>query len=284
MAKTKETKKDESKAVVVKGKKETAVADVSALAAKAVAAKALDSANRAQDGVNVQFISLCQSLAKALDDESELHIPGVKVKDFYIQAKKLKLGAKLRVVPLAFITVYTEYSGSGQTGKFLGIWHKEDALQYPLCPGHFFNRELPNGHELRPAHWVIVYMPDFPDIERAVISFKSTGNKVAKNWSKDVDARGGASCQLMYELTAKSVANDQGKWFEVNFEYTGNVYEQDPFQIVEDFAEEVINKSLEYNEAYRNGSLVPRRALGQAMRPVTEEDDDDEDDDDAPAF
>jgi hypothetical protein len=280
---TKETKKVETKAVATKKPvKETAVVDVAALAAKANAAKALDSANRAQDGVNVQFISLCQSLAKALDDESELFIDGVKVKDFYIQSKKIRLGPKLRVVPLAFVTVYTEYSGSGQTGKFLGIWHKEDALQFPLCPGHFFNREMPNGHELRPAHWVIVYMPDHPEIERAVISFKSTGNKVAKSWSKDVDARGGASCQLLYELSAKSVSNDQGKWFEVNFDFLNEVYTSDPFTVVEDFAEDVINRSLEYNEAFRNGSLVPRRNVGHIPKQAEAYDDDD--DDDTPTF
>lgn len=280
--KTTKTENEETTAIAPKR-------DLAALAAKANAAKDADAATRSADGVNVQFISLCQSQAKALDEDDALHIPGIKQKDFYIQAKKIRFGPRLTVVPLAFLTVYTEYSQSGNNGKFLGIWHKEDALQYPLCVGHFFNRELPNGHELRPAHWVLVYLPDHPEIERAVITFKSTGNKVAKAWNKEVDARG-TSCQLIYELSSKGVSNDSGKWNEVTYDFQGYVYETEPkFKIIEDYAEEVIEKSLEYNTQYQKGVLVPRRAAGAmnsqrvlpGTSPFEEADDDDED---APAF
>jgi hypothetical protein len=295
MAKTKETK--ETKAP--KGKaaeqtmpavksKNTAVGkavDFAALAAKANAAKELDQATRSADGVNVNYISLCQQLTKALDEEEDqLFIPGLKQKDFFIQGKKLILGKSFRAVPLAFLTVYTEYSGPGQSGKFLGLWHKDDALKYPLCIGHFFNRELPSGHELRPAHWVMVYLPDYPEIDKAVITFKSTGNKVAKAWNKDVDARG-ASCQLVYNVGSHIVTNDRKeKWSEILPEFEGFVYTTDPFKIEEDFAETVINLSLEYNGQYQKGILVPRKEAGTRMAEDAVVDRDDDDDKDAPTF
>ena len=276
MAKTKETK-------TTKATKETkAVKAPSAdLEDKLNRVANADQAVRAEDGANVLFISLCQSQAKALDeDDVKLHIPGLKVKDFYIQSKKLKLGNRLRVVPLAFLTVYNEFSGPGMDAKFVGIWHKEDALQHPLCIGHFFNRELPNGNELRPVKWVMLYLPDFPELDKTVITFKSTGNKIAKEWAKDIENNGGVSCQLIYELTAKGVSNDKGKWVEVQFENVGKVYEahNGKTRLLEEFAEEVIDKSLELNESYRAGTLIPHRASAARQiegRVTTDADDDD---------
>ena len=272
-----------TKGTATKTKKEKEVVVSSSFAGKLSKAKDADRLTRAEDGMNVTFISLCQSQAKALDeDDNEFYIKGLQQKEFYVQAKKLRLGKSLKVVPLSFLTVYNEFSGSGQDAKMLGIWHKDDAVKFPLHPMHFFNRVMPNGNELRPVKWVLVYLPDHPDLDNAVVTFKSTANRVAKAWAKDVESHGGMSCQLIYELSAKRVENDKGKWFEITPEYVKHVFEDNDGDVTVnyDFAETVVDMSLEYNESYAKGTLIPRRSEAAMQiadsRPVVEDDDDED--------
>lgn len=226
---------------------------------KVQAAKEADKAVRAEDGSNVTFVSLAQSLSKALDeDEPEHYIEGLKVKEFYIGSKKLRLGKSLEVVPLSFVTVYNEFS-SGQDSKFLGVWHKEDALKYPLCPTHYFNRQLPNGNELRPVKWVLVYLPDYPDIPNVVITFKSTANRIAKSWAKDIESHGGNSSALVYTLNVEKVENAKGKWYQIRPEFSEKVYDAETGKVFKPYAEKVVDLSLEYNESYAKGTLVSRK-------------------------
>jgi hypothetical protein len=282
---TKAAPKQAAKAVATKESKAVvAKEDLDALSELAGRAEVLDNANRKSNGMDVTFVSLCQTSAKAVDeDDKDMYIEGLAVKDFYVQAKKLKLGKKLRVVPLAFLSVYNEFSESGQQAKFLGIWHAEDAERYDLCADHYYNRELPNGHELRPVVWVLAYLPDFPELEKVVFTFKSTANKIAKEWQKDIDRNAGSACQTLYEIVGVPVSNDKGKWFEIKPTHINNTFERSKdgkLSLIEDFAADVIKKSVEYNAAYAAGSLVKRRSAQKAIgtRDASENDDDDGDD------
>lgn len=275
MAKAKETVKPETKAApkaapVKAPAKEVAVKkDLNALAHRATSAAAVVSA---ESGANVSFISLCQKTAHALTEDDKLYIDGIKVKDFYIQSKKLVLGRKLKVVPLAFISMYNEIT-SDKVPKFLGIWHKDDALGYDLAVGSFFNRQLPSGNLLQPVTWVPVYLPDFPDIKNAVVTFKSTGQKVAKAWRKDTEAEAKSACELIYILSAAAQKNDEGDWIEVAYELEGRVYDIDKAgnitEVNEDYAEDVLTLAAEINESYMKGTLITRRSASSGMRNVS---------------
>jgi hypothetical protein len=272
-----------AKAKTVKAENTEVAVNDPALAALAARAAAADTATRSSDGMNVSFVSVCQATAKALDDtDTKMYIPGLAQKDFYIQAQKMKLGKKLRVIPLAFLSVYNEFSGPGQNAKFLGVWHKDDAERFDLCPGSYYNRELPNGHELRPVKWVAVFLPDFPEVERAVITFKSTATKIAKDWAKDIESRKGSSFQFSYLLSASTTSNDKGKWFEIEpvFEKELFTNEDGKFTIKDPLAKVTIEKSLELNEAYANSILIRRRSQTALIEAQVAEDDDDGDDND----
>ena len=207
---------EETKAVAkTETKNEVATTMSSAQAAALVASVGKgDRESRNAGGISVNFISLAQALTKAVDeDNAELHIDGLKVKDFFIQQKKINLGRKLRVVPLRFVSVFNEVSSLKQDAKFIAVWRKKDADRYDLAPGSFFDRETPQGTYLRPATWMLVYLPDFPEIENPVITFKSTGQRTVKDIKKAIESNGtkGISCSLELELQAKSVEDKGNK-------------------------------------------------------------------------
>jgi len=139
---------------------------------------------------------------------------------------------------------------------------------------------LPNGNELRPVKWVMVYLPEHPELEKVVLTFKSTANRVAKAWSKAVEASGGVSCQQVYNLTVKKVENDLGKWFEVVPEFDSLTYEVvgKKVHVFQPYAETVVDISEQLNSDYQKGNLVPRRSLmaqnvAQITGSVAEDDD-----------
>ena len=123
------------------------------------------------DGVKADYLLLAKSGSKAFKrSEKDLFIEGLAIGDIYIQKDKKKLGSELKVVPLAFVTLYNEQDGTGKDAKFFGRWNKEQAVTFPLVEGNSFNRQLPNGNILVPVNWVMVTVIGHHDIENAVIA------------------------------------------------------------------------------------------------------------------
>ena len=100
---------EEQKAVSeVEGKEVAEVSDEE-LATLMAEGKKLQEAENAGDGVKADYILLAKTSTKALNPkQKELYIEGLKIGDFFLQKEKKVLGDKLRVVPLAFITLYQE--------------------------------------------------------------------------------------------------------------------------------------------------------------------------------
>lgn len=72
------------------------------------------------DGVKADYILLAKQGTKALSKfNKELFIEGLKQGDLYIQKDKKVLGAEVKVVPLAFITLYNEKENASKDSKFL---------------------------------------------------------------------------------------------------------------------------------------------------------------------
>ena len=104
------------------------------------------------EGVKADYLLLAKMGSKALKkSEKELFIEGLRIGDIYIQKDKLNLGSELKVVPLAFITIYNERENASKDAKFFGVWNKEQAVNFPVADGSYFNRQLPNGHILVPV-------------------------------------------------------------------------------------------------------------------------------------
>lgn len=217
------------------------------------------------EGVKADYLLLAKPGSKALKrTEKDLYIQGLSIGDIYIQKDKLNLGAELKVVPLAFITIYNEKESADQNAKFFGVWNKEQAVQFPVEDGSFFNRKLPNGHILVPVNWVAVTVIGHHEIENAVIAFKSTGSRIWKKWKEDAKERSSASATLVYTIKEEAYNNDKYDWTDFGFEYTENLLETDKTEAVY-----CLRKSNAIREAYDKHTLIGNHDIQALKAPAT---------------
>lgn len=204
------------------------------------------------DGVKADYILLAKTGSKALKkSQKDLFIEGLAVGDFYLQKEKVNLGDTLKVVPLAFITLYDEVEDKPQNAQFFSVWNKEQAVTYPVADGSYFNRQLPNGHILKPKNWVMVEVLDHPEIENAVIAYKSTGSRIWKKWKEDAKQRSQSSATLVYEIKEEVCSNENNEWTDIGFEYAASLLETDKVMAVK-----CLKKSNNLRESYEKHVLI----------------------------
>lgn len=217
------------------------------------------------DSVKADYLLLAKDGSKALKKkETELYIEGLEEGDIYIQKDKLNLGKSLKVVPLAFVTLYNEQSGTGKDSQFYGRWNKEQALQFDLVEGNNFNRQLPNGHILVPVCWVMVEVLGHREIENAVIAFKSAGSRIFRKWKEDAKNRSSSSATLIYEIKEDEYENADYEWTDFGFEYVGSLLEEDRNE-----ACYCLKKSNAIREAYEKNTLIGNHSVASvSQKPV----------------
>ena len=204
------------------------------------------------EGIKADYLILAKPSTKALQrSQKDLYIQGLQVGDIFLQKDKKILGAELKVVPLAFITLYQEKESASQDAKFFGIWNKEQAVSFPVAEGSYFNRQLPNGHILVPVNWIMVTVIGHHEIENAVIAFKSTGSRIWKKWKEDVKARSSSSATLVYKIFEEAYNNDRYDWTDFGFEYVESLLETDKAEAVY-----CLKKSNAIRESYEKHALV----------------------------
>ena len=235
----------------VEGKEITKVSD-DELALALEQNKKLQEKENEGDGVKADYLLLAKSGSKALKrSEKDLYIEGLAIGDIYIQKDKKNLGPELKVVPLAFITLYNEKADATKDAQFFGVWNKEQAVTYPLVDGNNFNRQLPNGHILVPVNWVMVSVVGHHEIENAVIAFKSTGSRIWRKWKEDAKNRSGSSATLVYKIFEESYNNDKFDWTDFGFEFEANLLETDKEEAL--FC---LKKSNAIRESYDRHTLI----------------------------
>lgn len=214
------------------------------------------------DSIKASYILLAKSGTKALKkSQEELYISGLSIGDFFLQKEKVVLGDVLQVVPLAFITLYDEMENDTKDAKFFGVWNKEQAGQFDLADGSYFNRQLPNGHILKPKNWVMVEVLGHPEIENAVIAFKSTGSRIWKKWKEDAKTRASSSATLVYEIKEESYNNDDYDWTDVGFNYVESLLETDKMMALH-----CLKKSNALRESYERNTLIGNHDLNKTNK------------------
>ena len=204
------------------------------------------------EGIKADYLILAKTGTKALQrSQKDLYIQGLQIGDIFLQKDKKVLGAEVKVVPLAFITLYQEKESAAQDAKFFGMWNKEQAVTFPVADGSYFNRQLPNGHILVPVNWVCVTVIGHHEIENAVIAFKSTGSRIWKKWKEDAKERSGSSATLVYKIFEEAYSNDKFDWTDFGFEFVGSLLESDKEEAVY-----CLRKSNAIREAYEKATLV----------------------------
>ena len=212
----------------------------------------LQEKENAGEGIKADYLILAKTGTKALQrSQKDLYIQGLQIGDIFLQKDKKILGAEVKVVPLAFITLYQEKESAAQDAKFFGMWNKEQAVTFPVADGSYFNRQLPNGHILVPVNWVCVTVIGHHEIENAVIAFKSTGSRIWKKFKEDAKSRSGSSATLVYKVFEEAYNNDKFDWTDFGFEFVESLLESDKEEAVY-----CLRKSNAIREAYENATLV----------------------------
>ena len=212
----------------------------------------LQEKENAGEGVKADYLILAKTGTKALQrSQKDLYIQGLQIGDIFLQKDKKVLGHEVKVVPLAFITLYQEKESVAQDAKFFGMWNKEQAVTFPVADGSYFNRQLPNGHILIPVNWVCVTVIGHHEIENAVIAFKSTGARIWKKWKEDTKTRSGSSATLVYKIFEEAYNNDKFDWTDFGFEYVENLLETDKEEALY-----CLKKSNAIREAYEKSTFI----------------------------
>ena len=245
--------------------KEITQVNESELAELMAQSQKLQEKENAGESVKADYILLAKAGSKALKkSQKDLFIEGLAVGDFYIQKEKVNLGDTLKVVPLAFITLYDEVEDKPQNAQFFGVWNKEQAVTYPVADGSYFNRQLPNGHILKPKNWVMVEVLDHPEIENAVIAYKSTGSRIWKKWKEDAKQRSQSSATLVYEIKEEVCSNENNEWTGIGFEYVASLLETDKVMAVK-----CLKKSNNLRESYEKHVLIGNHDTQALTAPKT---------------
>lgn len=233
------------------GKEVAAVSDEE-LAALMEASSKLQAKESEGEGIRADYILLAKPATKALKrSEKELYIEKLAIGDIFIQKSKTNFGPELEVVPLAFITLYNERESTDQNSRFYGVWNKEQACQYPVSEGSYFNRQLPNGHVLIPVNWVMVSIIGHHEVENAVIAFKSTGSRIWKKWKEDAKERSSSSATLVYKIFEATYNNDKYDWTDFGYAYERNLLETDKAEALY-----CLRKSNAIRESYEKHALI----------------------------
>ena len=235
----------------VEGKEITTVSD-DELAGLLAQNQKLQEKENEGEGIKADYLILAKAGTKALQrSQKDLYIQGLQIGDIFLQKDKKVLGAELKVVPLAFITLYQEKENASNDAKFFGMWNKEQAVTFPVADGSYFNRQLPNGHILVPVNWVMVTVIGHHEIENAVIAFKSTGSRIWKKWKEDAKNRSSSSATLVYKIFEEAYNNDKFEWTDFGFEYVESLLETDKEEAVY-----CLKKSNAIRESYEKATLV----------------------------
>ena len=235
----------------VEGKEITTVSD-GELAGLLAQNQKLQEKESEGDGVKADYLLLAKPNTKALQrSQKDLYIQGLQIGDIFLQKDKKVLGAELKVVPLAFLTLYQEKESAAKDANFFGMWNKEQAVKFPVVDGSYFDRQLPNGHILVPVNWVMVTVIGHHEIENAVIAFKSTGSRIWKKWKEDAKERSGSSATLVYKIHEEAYNNDKYDWTDFGFEYVESLLETNKAEAVY-----CLKKSNAIRESYEKATLV----------------------------
>lgn len=214
-------------------------------------------AQEGESSLAVDTLLLAKQGTKALSKlNKDLYIEGLRQGDIFLQKQKVVLGETVDVVPLAFITLYQERESAAQDARFFGYWNKGQASAFDLVEDSFYNRQLPNGHILLPVNWVMVEVIGHPELEKAVIPFKSTGSKIWKKWKEDARERSESSATLVYTIFEEAYDNKSFQWTDFGFSYKENLVEKD-----KEMAIHCLKKSNAIREAYTKSTLVANRAI-----------------------
>jgi hypothetical protein len=228
---------------------------------------ATEAAHRASEGSSLTWITLIGAGSKVLVEKDASYIEGAVPNSFVITSKKILLGKKFKATVLGIFKVYAEMTvpqGQGDMAKTVGYWHPSDTEQVPL-EGNF-KRPLPNGNNLEVQHWALLYLPDHPELEGVVLTFKGAGNQYARKLQKLLKEQSTISPELIVEFSAEQVEN---KKYNTYFSYpvaevVGKAFDFDggikavKGGLSAEVVEEICTRYADLYDAYDKGAMLSK--------------------------
>jgi hypothetical protein len=104
-----------------------------------------------------------------------------------------------------------------------------------------------------------------PELENAVVAYKSTGSRIFRKWKDDAKPRSQTSATLIYEISEMDVKNDKNEWTDIGFTFSGNLLEEDKAM-----AFKCLKKSNAIRDSYKNHVLVADHAPVSATKAVAQ--------------
>jgi hypothetical protein len=265
----------------VPAKKSEALDELNQLA---LAGKAHEDVIRDQTGGQNSFIKLIgDPQAKELIEGKPEFIKGAKYASFIIGNKKLHLGQKFEATVVGMFKLYEESEvkkeGSKELPKIFGYWMPEDAENIPV-EGIFdrpFKAKDGTDHVLKPVHWVALYIHKFPDLEDAVLSFRSVGNGIYNQLAKTIKNQSAMAPQLRFMVKSQAIENKNWEKtnlypaFEVigkNFDFADEkikLIDEDDGGMNVDTLKEVLGRYARLNDEYAANKLVAKKANISAL-------------------
>jgi len=213
------------------------------------------------------------------------YIKGAKEGVWVIPSQKLLLGKAVTLSIKGMFKVY-EDSIPGQKKdpkskqepmrQVIAYWLPQDAEQIPL--EGIFERPYRGkdgvDHILKPVHWMFVYLHEHPEIEDAVITFRSTGNRIYKEVQKLIAANATTATELRFTMTHQEIAAEgwDKDYLYPLFEIDGRNYDYEDEKISlckggmdEDELADFIEASFKVNEDYALAKIVTRKGNIAAM-------------------
>jgi hypothetical protein len=238
------------------------------LSSLAMRVRSMEATERAKTGSNISWLTLVQGNTGIVKPGDPAYIKGVKLLDYVIPSKKLRLGQKVEATVLGMFKLYEQRTkgDKDKLGALVGFWMPEDAEQVPQSG--IFERQLANGDVLNPVHWVFLYLHDHPEIDDALLSFRSIGNAVYKDLEKMLKAETALWSEVRLEISNQAIRNDKHKTtnyypdFEIvgrNFSYADDKVSPVKGGLAKDEIAEILKRSEKLLADYTGMKMVSKR-------------------------
>ncbi len=199
----------------VKAAKPSELDELNALAG---AGKAHEDELRAKTAGGLSYIKILSDPQGAeLQKNDTAFIKGAAYGHFVIGNKKITLGKVFQAVALGILKLYEEtevkQEGDESLPKVFGYWVPDDAEQIPT-EGNFnrpFTARDGTQHVLRPVHWIPLFLPEYPEIEDAVLTFRSTANSISAKLAKALKGQTEIAPEVMITVKTQQIKNEKWK-------------------------------------------------------------------------
>ena len=200
---------------------------------------------------SVPFLTILQSLSKAVDPSSAEYVEGAKPGDIFHTVSR-KVMKSVDVIPVHFARTFIEWVPRKKGGGFRGEHPPlaETIEEYNSRLNRETGKaELDNGNELTDTrnHYVLMQEEDGA-FSPALISMNGTQVKSSRDWVASMKLfrpkqrnplQGPDMWQAGYRLTTVQRSNDKGKWYVWRATPLGEVTDDSKLAAGETFYEEV---------------------------------------------